>query len=136
MTTSTLGNPNRPKNLLYDIIIPVFLAVVLGPGVAQLYNREFKKGFVLIAASVGVLLAFSVWLSRAAMGYLPVDISAVDRNLLRNIIQTHIVADHPGTFYTYELILAGLWVYGIVDAYIGGMRRRTTKAVPPRSSES
>ena len=113
------------------ILIPVLLAVLLGPGVGQLYNKEFKKGFILIGLSVGLLLAFSVWLSRAALGYLPSDINTVDRAMLRTIIQTHIVADHPGTFYTYEILLAGLWIYGIVDAYLGGLKRRAAKAGPP-----
>jgi hypothetical protein len=110
-----------------QILIPVVLAVLLGPGVGQLYNKEFKKGFVLIGLSVVLLLAFSVWLSRAALGYLPSDISTVDRAVLRNIIQTHIVADHPVTFYIYEVLLALLWIYGIVDAYLGGVRRRAAK---------
>ena len=112
------------------ILIPVLLAVLLGPGVGQLYNKEFKKGFSLIALSVGLLLAFSIWLSRAALAYLPNDISTVDRTMLRDIIQTHIVADHPVTFYTYEILLAGLWIYGIVDAYLGGMKRRAALADP------
>ena len=113
------------------ILMPVLLAVLLGPGVGQLYNKEFRKGFILIGLSVGLLLAFSVWLSRAALGYLPSDINTVDRAMLRGIIQTHIVADHPGTFYTYEILLAGLWIYGIVDAYLGGMKRRAAKAGSP-----
>ena len=116
---------------MITILIPVLLAVLLGPGVGQLYNKEFKKGFILIGVSVGLLLAFSIWLSRAALGYLPSDINTVDRAMLRGIIQTHIVADHPVTFYTYEILLAGLWIYGIVDAYLGGMKRRVAKAGPP-----
>ena len=112
------------------ILIPVLLAVLLGPGVGQLYNKEFKKGFILIGLSVGLLIAFSVWLSKAALAYLPGDISTVDRAMLQGIIQTHIVADHPGTFYTYEILLAALWIYGIVDAYLGGMKRRNAKAGP------
>ena len=103
------------------ILIPVILAVLLGPGVGQLYNREFKKGFMLIALSVILLVAFSAWLARAAMAYLPHDINTVDRALLRTIIQTHIVGDHPVTFYTYELLLGALWLYGIVDAYLGAV---------------
>lgn len=118
------------------ILVPVLLAVLLGPGVGQLYNKEFKKGIILIVASVGLLLAFSVWLSRAALVYLPADINSVDRGMLRNIIQTHIVTDHAVTFYTYEVLLAGLWVYGIIDAYLGGVRRRGAKEASGASSES
>ena len=111
---------------MVQILVPVLLAVLLGPGVGQLYNKEFKKGFILIGLSVGILLAFSIWLSRAAMAYLPPDISTVDRAMLRGIIQSHIVADHPVTFYTYEILLGAFWVYGIIDAYLGGMKRRAS----------
>ena len=68
--------------------------------------RTFHGNVASVLLSIGLLLAFSIWLSRAALGYLPSDISTVDRAMLRNIIQTHIVADHPGTFYTYEILLA------------------------------
>jgi TM2 domain-containing membrane protein YozV len=116
-----------------SVLIPVFLAVLLGPGIGQLYNKEFKKGLFLIAISVGLLMAFSIWLSRAAYGYLPTDLNTVDRAVLRNIIQTHVVAEHPVTFYTYEVLLALLWLYGIIDAYIGGMRRRPAAPAPSES---
>jgi hypothetical protein len=113
------------------ILIPVLLSTLLGPGMGQLYNREFKKGFVLIAISLGLLVAFSIWLSRAAMVYLPSDINAVDREVLRSIIQDHIVKEHTGTFYTYEILLAAIWVYGVIDSYLGGMRRRSGTIVSP-----
>jgi hypothetical protein len=106
------------------VIIPVLLAVLLGPGIGQLYNREFKKGAFLLVVSMGLLIAFSVWFGRAAMVYLPTDITRVDSAVLKNIIQTHIIPEHTGTFYAYQLLLGGMWIYGIVDAYIGGMRRR------------
>ncbi|OGR90158.1 MAG: hypothetical protein A2992_01365 [Elusimicrobia bacterium RIFCSPLOWO2_01_FULL_59_12] len=109
---------------MMPVIIPVLLAVLLGPGVGQLYNKQYKKGFILIGMSVGLLLAFSIWLSRASLGYLPPDINTINRDLLRDIIQKHIVKDHPVTFYAYEAFLGVLWAYGIVDAYLGGMRRR------------
>jgi TM2 domain-containing membrane protein YozV len=112
------------------VIIPVLLSVLLGPGVGQLYNRQFKKGAFLIVISLGLLIAFSIWLSKAALTYLPTDISTVDRTVLRNIIQTHIIPEHSVTFYTYEILLGGLWIYGIIDAYIGGMRRRAANKAP------
>jgi hypothetical protein len=112
------------------ILIPVLLSTLLGPGVGQLYNKEFKKGFAMIAISLALLFAFSVWLTKAATVYLPSDINTVDHTVLRGIIQDHIVKEHTGTFYTYEVLLAGIWVYGVIDAYIGGMRRRARKNPP------
>lgn len=116
------------------VFIPVILAVLLGPGFGQFYNKEYKKGVFLFGLGVVLLLAFSVWLSRAAMVYLPTDINTVDRNVLKGIINDHIVKDHTVTFYTYEVLLGGLWIYGIVDAYLGGMRRRKLATEPSQST--
>src|SRR5947209_4432918 len=121
---------------MLNVLIPVILAVVLGPGVGQFYNKELRKGMVLVVLSIGLLLAFSIWLSRAAFPYLPTDMATLDRNALKDIIQNHVVHDHPLTFYIYELLLAALWVYGIVDSFLGGMRRRASKMSPPPSSSS
>ena len=112
------------------ILIPVLLSTLLGPGVGQLYNKEFKKGFIMIGVSIALLFAFSAWLTKAATVYLPSDINTVDRNVLRSIIQDHIIKEHTGTFYTYEVLLAGIWVYGVIDAYLGGMRRRSRRSAP------
>ncbi len=116
------------------ILIPVLLSLIFGPGVGQLYNKEFKKGLWLIGASFTLLIAFSIWLSRAAMPYLPTDIQTIDRSILRDIIQTHIVQERAVTFYTYEVLLALLWVYGVVDATLGGMRRREQQSQSITSS--
>src|SRR5262245_42357396 len=109
---------------MLSIIIPVILTLLFGPGIGQLYNKEYRKGLILVALSLGLLVAFSIWLGRAAMNYLPADLNAVDRTMLRNVIQDHIMQDHAVTFYTYEVLLAVLWVYGVVDAYLGASRRR------------
>jgi hypothetical protein len=112
---------------MWMVLAPVISTVLLGPGIGQLINKEYKKASILIVMSLVLLVAFSAWLTRAAMGYLPQDINTIDRAVLRNIIQTHIVADHPVTFYIYEALLGILWLYGIIDAYLGGMRRRAAK---------
>ena len=111
---------------MITVLIPVLLSLMLGPGLGQLYNREHKKGWWLIGVSFIVFLAFSVWLSRAAFPYLPKDLDpqSINRAVLRDIIQTHIVEEHTFTFYTYEVLLGLLWVYGVVDAYLGAIRRR------------
>lgn len=117
-----------------SIFIPVVLTVLLGPGVGQLYNKEFRKGLILIGLSLVLLIAFSFWLSKAALAYLPPDITKVNPTMLRNIIQNHIVPEHSVTFYTYEALLAGLWLYGVIDAYIGASRVRAQKLSSSSSS--
>ncbi len=118
------------------VLIPVLLSVLLGPGTGQLYNKEFKKGFLLGGLSLGLLGAFSVWLTRAAMIYLPTNPATVDPAVLREIIQTHIIKEHTVTFYTYEALLGLLWLYGVIDAYLGGTRRRALRASSPSALSS
>lgn len=102
---------------MLKLLIPVLLSALIGPGVGQLYNRQFKKGWILMGLSLLVLVAFSIWLSRAALPYLPSLVQKLEPKMLREVIQTHVVKEHPVSFYAYQLILAGLWAYGVADAY-------------------
>ena len=115
------------------LLIPVLLSALIGPGVGQLTNREFKKGWILIGLSLLVLIAFSVWLSRAALPYLPSMLQKLDPATVRDAIQNHVVKDHPVLFYTYQVLLAGLWAFGVVDAFLGARRRQAKAPAVPES---
>lgn len=118
------------------IFVPVLLAVVLGPGVGQLYNREFKKGFFLILVSIVVFFGFTAWIGKVAMPYVRLDQMNIDLSSLTNFLQSvkstqlllgesiqrHVSQEHPVVLFVYEGILGGLWVYGVVDAYLGALR--------------
>ena len=109
------------------VITPVLLSLFLGPGVGQLYNREYKKATYLIVLSLGVLAAGFVWIKRALTPYLPPDLTTVDPSALQGLLQNAVAQmknGRLGVLYAYEFILTALWVYSIVDAYRGAMRRR------------
>ena len=102
------------------IIIPVLLSFFLGPGMGQLYNKEYKKGSLLIVLSAVVLLATCWWYFKAIHAYLPADLSALDPQalepLLRNAAEQ--VSAKNGTILSVsEALLMVLWLYGIFDAY-------------------
>jgi hypothetical protein len=113
-----------------EMIIPVLLSLFLGPGVGQLYNREYKKAVYLIILSAMVLVGAMIWFRQAMTPYLPADLTTIDRAALQAMVQnavTHVINGRGSTFYTYEFILLILWVYSIVDAYRGALRRRGLK---------
>ena len=58
-----------------SVIIPVLLCFFLGPGVGQLYNKEYKKGALLIGVSFVILLVAGVWYFNALKPFLPADLS-------------------------------------------------------------
>lgn len=114
-----------------EIIIAVLLSLLLGPGVGQLYNREYKKGAIFIATSMVVLMAALYWFGKAVMPYIPTDIAALDTVALAEIKKNaidNVIKAQGATFYTYQAILAGLWIYSAIDAYFGAVRRNKAKA--------
>src|SRR5579872_3288918 len=48
-----------------DIVIPVLLSLILGPGIGQLYNKEYKKGAYLVGLSLLVLVGAIAWFLKA-----------------------------------------------------------------------
>jgi|GEM_PF-1729479 len=106
--------------------IPVILTLVLGPGMGQIYNKEYKKGIYLMLISLLVLICAVYWLKNILIPYLPTDITTEDPLQLTQMIQENAhkaTSDHAGVFYGYQALLMGLWAYSVFDAYKGGKRR-------------
>ena len=103
-----------------SVIIPVMLSLFLGPGVGQLYNREYKKGVILILVSAAILVWAVAWYYRAVQPFLPKDLTAVDpqamTELLRNAMD-QISAKSGVVLSFFKAALTVIWLYGIVDAY-------------------
>lgn len=107
--------------------IPVILTVVMGPGMGQIYNKEYKKGAYLIVVSLIVLLSAVYWLKNIIIPYLPADITTEDPTQLTLMIQNNAhkaTTDHAGIFLVYQLLLLGLWIYSVVDSYLGAKRNK------------
>jgi hypothetical protein len=104
-------------------MVAALLSAFVWPGAGQLYNREFKKGALLIGLTLllaaGVLIATAAELTRR----LPADIENVDPDLVRGL-PVQVLAARPGTLLAPSFLLLGAWVYGILDAYLGGRGRR------------
>jgi hypothetical protein len=110
-----------------SIIIPVLLCLLLGPGVGQLYNKEFKKGTIMIVFSA-LILAWSIfWYYKAIQPFLPSDMTTVDPaampELLKNAMQ-QVATKGPGMLFFFKAALTLLWLYGVVDAYLVADRKQ------------
>jgi hypothetical protein len=111
-----------------NVIIPTLLSFFLGPGVGQLYNREYKKGFLLIGASFLILIGAGIWYYKALHPYLPADLTTIDPAALQPILKN--AADQVNAKDGYilsacEAVMTVLWLYGIVDAYISAQKKKT-----------
>ena len=104
-----------------NVIIPVVLCFFLGPGVGQLYNKEYKKGAFLMAASLLVLIVAGVWYYRTLQPYLPNDLTTVDPAAMQQLLQNatgQITAADSHMLIAFEAALTALWLYGCIDAYL------------------
>ncbi len=113
------------------VIIPVLLSLLLGPGVGQLYNKEYKKGVILIVGSALVLAIAGVWYYKAVQFYMPADMSTIaDPQALQELMTkatTELNANSGFTLLFFKGVLILVWLYGVVDAYLVADRKRTAK---------
>jgi len=110
-------------------LVAALLSAFVWPGAGQLYNREFRKGALLIgltvAVSVLVIFATAAELTRQ----LPADMGDLDADLVRTL-PAQVLAARSGTLMVASLLLLAAWGYGIVDAYLGGRGRRKMTLEP------
>jgi hypothetical protein len=103
-------------------ITAVLLSLFLGPGVGQLYNKEYKKGAYLLGLSFIVFLAGCIWYAQACMPYIPGDLPTLDTEAVRQLVvnaAAQVKAQHGRTIALYKIIFLALWVYSIADAAYG-----------------
>ena len=110
-------------------MIAALLSAFVWPGAGQLYNREFKKGAILIGLTLAVAVAVMIATAAEVTRQLPVDIADLDADLVRTL-PAQVLAARMGTLLVSSLLLLAAWGYGIVDAYIGGRGRRKLTREP------
>jgi TM2 domain-containing membrane protein YozV len=110
--------------------IPVILTLVLGPGTGQFYNKEYKKGLLLMGLSLLILMVFIIRAKDIFMTYLPKDVTTEDPTQLVLMLQQNAenaVSSHTGMIFVCGLAFLAVWFYGVVDSYKGGRRRAAEK---------
>ncbi len=109
------------------IFIPVALCLFLGPGIGQLYNKDYKKGVILILASLALLVIAAVWYLNALKPYLPTDLAQSDPQALQQLVanaNTQLSAEKGTLLSVFQALMMVLWIYGIIDAYRVADRKR------------
>jgi hypothetical protein len=116
------------------IVVPVALSGLLGPGMGQLYNKEFRKGIVLILLSLALLVIAAIWLIPRLLPNLPADLPLDDAIAMQRFVEeaTHkTVSENIHALVAFQIALGILWLYGIIDAYQGARRRLASAPVIP-----
>lgn len=98
------------------IIIAILLSFI-GPGLGQFYNRDYKKGTLLLILSSALFLLPLIWLMLKVSPQLP---NPKDQALSQEAIQNIVLQTVKGDMHTLNLIsfaFLGIWAYAITQAY-------------------
>ena len=118
--------------------LPVWPAVfsgILAPGTGQIMNGEFLKGIFLLTASLGSGFWFSKIVTEqvSLLTSVPPEKWQQDPTPLINAL-TKVTENNPGMFLTFYLLVALVWGYSVVDAYLTArelLKKRLSPLLPP-----
>jgi uncharacterized membrane protein HdeD (DUF308 family) len=111
---------------------PAFLSAVVAPGVGQFANREPGKGLFLLTAFLGSLF----WLSKVVTDRLTAllpgspETWATNKDALTNALR-QLIEQTPDMFFTFQILIVVIWIFSIVDAYVGARHRARTGTTGP-----
>lgn len=103
---------------------PAILSAVVAPGVGQFVNREPGKGLFLLTAFLGALYWLSKVVTERLIELLPgsPETWGADKDALANALR-QLIEQTPDMFFTFQILVLVIWVFSIVDAYIGARNR-------------
>ena len=91
--------------------VAALLSAFVWPGAGQLYNREVRKGAVLIALTILIGLAVILATASEVQRQLPADIGDLDADLVRTL-PAQVLSARAGVLLGSSLALLLTWAYG------------------------
>ncbi len=97
-------------------IITAVILSLLGPGLGQIYNKDYKKGAALLAVSTLLIFLPAIWLAREVARLMPQPPDAIQPEMLREITKT-IATQNAHVLNIISFTFLGIWAYAITQAY-------------------
>lgn len=101
------------------MVIAILLSL-LGPGLGQIYNREYRKGILLLVFTSLLFLLPFFWLIKKIAPFLPDTTNVTVQPEMFQSIAEQVIKKDP---YSFKLIVVpfllffGLWAYAIVQSF-------------------
>ncbi|MBW2708723.1 MAG: hypothetical protein JRD04_05485 [Deltaproteobacteria bacterium] len=101
-----------------SIVSPLCSGLVI-PGLGQIINQDLKKGIIVLCA---VFALFVVGIIRLLQIVQSVFRSGHTDLLDSRTLMTRLGAEDPTMLWCLGVAFAILWIYAVVDAYVGGRK--------------
>lgn len=120
-------------------MVAVLLSAFLGPGVGQLYNKEYRKGCILLVAGLVLVVIMAIKLSSSMMEYVNLDAANMDVTQLAQLgdkIGMELSPNRSPLMMACYLLTTVLWIYSMIDAWFGAKRRAQREAILKREAST
>jgi len=100
------------------VLAPLCSALVI-PGLGQVINQHIKKGVILLAVDFVLIIVFTIEMYQVLSAVMGTGV--LNRDEPEMIMERFMAGDH--TSLIFLLVAFGvLWIYSIVDAFLGGRK--------------
>lgn len=115
-------------------ILLAILLSVLQPGLGQIFNREYKKGIILISLTFLLFISLLIGMDMELAKRLPPDAGFMDvllkvsqsQEILKDILQKN-----SSTVATFKVLFFLVFIYSAWDAALGARERLSPPPEPP-----
>ena len=100
------------------VLAPLCSALVI-PGLGQVINQHIKKGVMLLAVDFVLIIAFTIEMYQILRGVIGTGVLNSDEPEM--IMERIMAGDHTPLVVLFAAF-GVLWIYSIVDAFLGGRK--------------
>lgn len=125
------------KKYIGSPLWPALLSGLVAPGVGQIYNKDFKRGALLLIVFLGGFLWFSSILTEQLSVFIstPPETWMQDPEKLKVAI-TGVVSKNPDMFVTFYAMMILTWLFAVVDAYFSAKNPKpVVRALPDEDAD-
>lgn len=97
-------------------LLAVLLSAFIWPGAGQFYNREFKRGILLVGLTLLLCLSFVIGAEKEIRQRMPADMTTFDMAKAQVVMQD-ILKKNSDYVMTFNLLMFAAWLYSVADAY-------------------
>jgi Na+/melibiose symporter-like transporter len=113
--SGTMRRHPEERRTLNRIIAAVLLSF-LCPGLGQYYNRQRRKGSVIVVLTTLMILLPSIWIVRNVRSMLPDPKEGISPEAVQ-FIAARIVTENKHLLNLVSFSFLGVWAYAITQAY-------------------
>lgn len=100
------------------VLAPLCSALVI-PGLGQVINQHIKKGLMLLAADFVFIIAFTIEMYQIVRGV--IGTGGLNSDKPEMIMERIMAGDYTPLVFLFAAF-GVLWIYSIVDAFLGGRK--------------